>query len=553
MNPILKYLVFLLLGIFSNTLISQSTWSQFLGANGGIRTGFAFYKNNNGSDLTSPLSYYISGSANVKIGSIDLPFSITYRDHNYSFSRPYIHMGVSPTFKSTTFHIGYRNMTFSPYTLSGITFLGAGFESNPGKLRLAGMYGRFQNPYAQRDTIVFGSEQIPTYNRKGYAGKIGYGSNKNHVDLIYFRAYDDINSIDTELQPSAYDLRPQDNVGIGLNVQFRLSKRVDFKINSAASIFTNDANFDKITLDEEWEKKLNSFFNLNGSTRVSYAGDASININFNKYRTSFKYKRIAPFFNSLGSYFLQNDIEEYTFQLSGMISKPLRFNSTVGIQRNNLDNRRSAKMNRLIVSANIRYNPKGPFNASVQYNNFDITNQPTVIEENDSLKLVRVMRQIRVSPSYRIKGKNMDHNIGLAISRRGVSTTIFNTDRVTGNNYIALRYNTKYKPLNISFGGNLSYNKSELISSNRGRLGGNLNSRKQFMNKKLNLGINLGYYENSIDGKKEGNTLRSMLTSSYQIRKKQRINISVGYSSRSSSIGNKFNNIRGRVDYSLSL
>lgn len=78
-------------------------------------------------------------------------------------------------------HAGYRNVTFSPYTLADHTFLGGGVELNPGLLTSGAVYGRFNRAMS---SSIADPNIIPSFKSTGYAFKVGYGKSNNYVDLL---------------------------------------------------------------------------------------------------------------------------------------------------------------------------------------------------------------------------------------------------------------------------------------------------------------------------------------------------------------------------------
>ena len=111
---------------------------------GGLNAYAGFYTASGIAARNQPTPFGLSGAVTVSLpGGISLPFSAVLGNQGTSFRQPFNQFGVSPTYKWATVHAGYRNVSFSPFTLAGHTFLGGGVELNPGKLRLGAVYGRF--------------------------------------------------------------------------------------------------------------------------------------------------------------------------------------------------------------------------------------------------------------------------------------------------------------------------------------------------------------------------------------------------------------------------
>src|SRR5579872_5378174 len=132
-----------------------------------------YYNASGISGRRDPYSYIFSGNLNPTIYSISMPLNFTVSQQENSLSQPFHQFGISPHYKWITVHLGYRSISFSPYTLAGYTMLGAGFELHPGKFRAGFMYGRLN-----RATALDTSTQslVPvSFTRKAFAARIGYG------------------------------------------------------------------------------------------------------------------------------------------------------------------------------------------------------------------------------------------------------------------------------------------------------------------------------------------------------------------------------------------
>ena len=134
----------------------------------------------------------LSGRLNFSIFGVAVPLSGTITSQNSDFTQPYNRLSVRPSYKWAKAHIGYSNMTYSSYTLAGHTFLGGGLELNPKKIRFAASYGRFAT--AVPLDVPTNQPFVPSFDRFGYGGKIGYGDESNYIDFMYFTAEDRMDS-----------------------------------------------------------------------------------------------------------------------------------------------------------------------------------------------------------------------------------------------------------------------------------------------------------------------------------------------------------------------
>ncbi|HEX2970287.1 MAG TPA: hypothetical protein VHO46_14405, partial [Bacteroidales bacterium] len=113
--------------------------------NGGLSANQIFYDAAGSESRRKQYTYYLAGNLVFNLYGWSVPFSYTYSNQQSSFQQPFNQYGLHPRYKWITAHIGYSSMTFSPYTLNGHQFMGAGVELTPGsKFRFSAMYGRLQ-------------------------------------------------------------------------------------------------------------------------------------------------------------------------------------------------------------------------------------------------------------------------------------------------------------------------------------------------------------------------------------------------------------------------
>ena len=136
-----RFLLFLCLTL-SKVTYAQNVSTQAVKVSGGLNAYAGLYQASGIDARNQTTPFGLSGSVNVSLpGGVSLPFSMVLGNQGASFRQPFNQFGVSPTYKWAMVHAGYRNVQFSPFTLAGHTFLGGGFEINPGKLRLGAVYG----------------------------------------------------------------------------------------------------------------------------------------------------------------------------------------------------------------------------------------------------------------------------------------------------------------------------------------------------------------------------------------------------------------------------
>ena len=158
----------------------------------GLNLRLQAYQSDRPDPIQPGFAWYLSGSPVVEVYGLKMPFSFLLSNQQRSIQQPFNQFGLSPSYRWATLHLGFFNPQYSPFTLAGRRMLGVGTELNPGKFRFAASYGRFRkpiqfenNPTTATTFLLPGAE--PSYRQEGYAFKIGIGSPKNFVDLIYLK------------------------------------------------------------------------------------------------------------------------------------------------------------------------------------------------------------------------------------------------------------------------------------------------------------------------------------------------------------------------------
>lgn len=198
-----------------------------LSISGGVSLSQIFYGVSGIESRRDPYTYFASGNVNFSLYGWSVPVSFSISNQNTSFQQPFNQYSLHPTYKFVTAHIGYASMSYSPYTVSGHIFLGAGIDVVPeGKWKFSGLYGRFLK--AVELTSDSTGINTPAYERMGYGFKASYGSGGNQVDIILFHGEDDINSINP--LPDSIEVRPEENIVASIGASKILLKTLFLKL-----------------------------------------------------------------------------------------------------------------------------------------------------------------------------------------------------------------------------------------------------------------------------------------------------------------------------------
>lgn len=462
----------------------------------------------------SPFSYSITGSPVLSIYGITLPFTFYYSNEQSRFSQPFNQFGVSPYYKWAKFHLGYRNVHFSPYTLAGHTFLGVGVELNPGKIRFGAVYGRFQKAIAE-DTIlsvdsILYNQPIPSYSRKGYSVKVGVGSEKNYFDLIYFKGSDDLKSI--PYQPVRYDLSPAENAVFGMSSKFSLFKALTWKTDIGLSLYTIDTTAQGFEgTDMEQLDFLSAVITPNVSTQILTAGETSLLFKQKYYSLNMKYKRVDPDYKSMGIYYIQGNLEQYTFGSTIMVFKNKWItNGTIGIQHDNLYDKNAMNTGRTIGSCNMAINPNQKFGLNIQYSNYGISQRPSglIQDLSDTLTIHQISQSVSVMPRLSFINQKASHIFFVQLSYQGLrnKNLLNNMTSDMTSMMTTLNYNYMSMVSNLSISPSIFYNTTEIVSGVMKNIGLSMRIAKPFLENRIQDGLSISYNKNYFDKESNGYT-----------------------------------------------
>ncbi|MBK9959426.1 MAG: hypothetical protein IPP11_12940 [Chitinophagaceae bacterium] len=148
---------------------------------GNVNLQLDYYKANGISARQKEFSWLINGNPVLTVLGVDIPLSFVLSNFENKFYQPFNQFGISPKYKWATLHLGYRNLTYSNYTLAGHRILGAGFDLKPKNFRIGFMYGQLRRSASIDSSMNANPMYVrpaPTYKRLGMAAKLGYSFKK---------------------------------------------------------------------------------------------------------------------------------------------------------------------------------------------------------------------------------------------------------------------------------------------------------------------------------------------------------------------------------------
>jgi hypothetical protein len=524
---------------------------------GSINTRALFYSVKGIPARRQPFTYVVSGATDFNFYGFHVPVSFILSEQERSFRQPFNQFGLSPTYKWITLHGGYRNISFSPFTLDGYTMLGAGFELRPGKWHIGFMSGRLNRAVGANQ--VTGDLQPLSFSRKGIAGKVGYGNDTTNIMISFVKGKDDAKSINYKQDSLA--LAPAENLAFSVGGRIGFFKHFFIEAEAAASVYTKNTET-AATIDTTifaQQDVFASIMTINGSTELNKAIRAGFGYQHKTFGLSILYRRIDPEYQSMGAYFFQNDLENYTINPTLVLWKSrIRFNGSVGIQRDNLSGKKQQTSQRVISSANASVNFTQRFGIDFAYSNYATTQSPTAIQVNDSLRVAQTTQNFSFTPHYFIVNKAFSHVFTLSLNYMQLHDfSALNDQRNATAATGFFNYQITIVRTGVSVFTGLNYTSLETAQRNSGNRGVTIGGSKSFFNNRAQVRLTNSIIENE-QGSASNVLYTHGLSGSYRAGKHHAFNLNLNY------INNKgaaqvqeqggypaYQELRGEISYGL--
>ncbi len=333
---------------------------------GGLNYNGIFYNSDGINNRRPPYSWFFNGNVTVNILDVSLPFTYSYSNLSSSYTQPFNMAGCTPTYKWIKTYLGYTSMSFSNYTLAGHIFLGAGAELTPKNWKISAMYGRLKK--AIEYDAVTQSDELMSYQRMGYGAKVGYEKNGYGFNVIYFSAKDNPGSL--KFTPPNTNVLAQENTVVSINGKTKITKLFTLEAEYALSGLTRNLQSDALTSTPQINK-LPLIFSMNSTSQFFSAYKSSLGFTKNIFSLAVNYEYISPNYKTLGAYYFNNDLENFTLSPSLRLFKgKFNISGNAGYQHNNLDRSKFSTNKRFISSGNIAFMPNQKFSLNAMYSNF---------------------------------------------------------------------------------------------------------------------------------------------------------------------------------------
>lgn len=402
----MRFLIVILSFLYTQIALAQN--EKKLNIKGSATAQLRYYGASNNFGSRPPWVYNVRAQPVLYYGKWKIPTRIVVGNYQARF-RDFNRYGIAPERKDLKLYIGHSTLNWLPFVINSRPILGAGLEFTPSKW-ITGVFVGQINRSSVRDTFqnrIF----APAFSRQMAAVQFGYGDEQNQLVFNYLTATDRENSLDPA---SAIGIRPESNQVLGINGLKSLGN-LTFNGNIAFSALTKN----KLSTAQEFVNpgiaRIPSIFNkVNASTGYSAAYGAEISYAVqSKKSDSLKkspaliqliYDRIEPGYESMGLYFLVNDIERIRggFKWKDK-SQKFDFQANAGYEHNDLLNSQFLRNKRIIGGLVINYLPGQNWNHTLVLQNYSVRLLAETISLEDSLIINQINRVYSYTGSGRFR------------------------------------------------------------------------------------------------------------------------------------------------------
>ncbi len=555
MNSKLKYrilipiiLLFCCKNIISGQELENIAKQKPFKISGGFGFNYTSTNSNDSNQVPMPAYWGANLNLNLSIYGISIPVSAVLTNGKVNLNHSFNQFGISPHYKWITLHAGYRQYSYSPFTVSGQTLFGGGIELNLTKLRLGFFGGRLRKAL-QIDSSMMYQQDIPgsypmnittengtnyysaqpSFSRMAWGAKIGFGKESNFVDFIFFRGYDDVTSLTNE--NGLLNLKPEENVVLGINIFQRFFNHITFGLNGAASIYTYDTNVDVVDLEIPFIDMINKIIPIRSTTQVQWATEANFNISYPNFNILSSYKRAQPYFRSMGINSFMTDLNLITVQPSwSLFKQKMRFTNMLQFQSDNLNKYKQLTTKRLLLNSSVSYQVTNNFGVDFNYNANSISQLKASSLTADSIQSAQKSNSFTVSPRYIFNTDMVSDIISLVASvtdmqnnqLNGISNNIKNTYATLNNTFVI--FNGGW---NINAG--LNYNNAVTSQNALQSYGFIAGLSKALFENSFTISNNNTILFNKLDGISNGTTVSIDLNGVYNFLKRNTISAGFNY------------------------
>jgi hypothetical protein len=400
----------------------------------------------------------------------------------------------------------------------------------------------------------------------GYGFKAGYNTGQDFVDVTFFHAEDQINSIGSV--PDSLNILPQENFVVSIGAGKSFFTNFLLKAEIASSAISADTRASETEGSHPLAKakilytpRLSSSFYKAFKTSFDYQQDF--------FTVGIAYERIDPQYKTLGAYYFNSDLENITLNVTtSILQGQMNIAASAGSQHDNLDNSKVSTMRRTVGSLNVNYAPSQKLNLSASYSNFQTytnirsqfqtINQLTPYENLDTLNFTQLSQNATLTATYNFeRNENRKQNVNINLTVQDAADKQGGVKQNSGMKFY--NFNTAYamnivpSNMTVSVSFNASVNDGQGIDTKT--YGPVASVNRSFFDRKLRTTLSATYNNTYSNGQHINKIVNCRLGGTVSIKKKHNINLSAVAVNRENRIegGSKsFTEFTGTLGYSYS-
>lgn len=484
----------------------------------------------------------LNANYTIQVGKyFSLPFGIHISNRKKTYNLPELpqesfvayvqnprnNVHIDPTYKWVKLHLGTHTPQYSTLTSGDQQVFGAGFELTPGKFILSGNYGKSQT--AIEPDSAFNVQGA--YRRDLMGARIGFGKvNGSKFTLNFVKVKDDASSV----VEKPIGLDPVEGVTFSPLLEFKIGKKIKFKTETAASIFTRNTNSDTLIFDEPIIESVSQFITINAWTRADVAHQTSIDYQLKNFSLGGEVKYVGPGYMPAGYYAMETDYLDYKVNTSiKMKNQKINLRGTIGLRENNVQKTIIQTTQRIIGAASLNVKFTKAFSVRASYTNFGMNNN-----SSDYFQRVEyVNNSISVKPTLNIKRDNIRHQIAAGWKKglyKQYDVKVLDFTNRTTQSFNA-NYRATLKSIPLQFGVNGLYVENHSTISDFDMLNFGINFGYKLLQKSLKPSLSITYSKVQRTGYTANQRINTKLKLKYKINKK--LNIKMAYSLNKNDYG----------------
>jgi hypothetical protein len=490
-----------------------------------------FYSTEGRDAYRSPFTYIFTGSPTVSIYGMDFPVQIRISEQERDFRQPMNRIGLSPYYKWAKLHLGYQSLQYSKYTLNGHALTGIGFEVTPGNWNINYMRGTLLSAISPNDFVEDLEFKVqPTYKRTGQFLKLGYGTEKSALALVFVDAADISNSLPDSI--NGFSITPAENNIISLVGNHEITKGLVIDAEYAQSAYTDNANSEALESTPQSAGIVGLIADRKNSTDIRSALEANIRYRGKVFSGKINYQRIDPNYNSMGAYFFLNDVEKISFDPSVKVGNgKINIAGSLGFQKNNLDQQKDRQTTRSIGSLRTQIRPFSNYNISLTYSNFGIAQSVMSTSMNPQEEVSQVTKNIGINQSFQWINNSQMHNALINIQKQSLNDQNPNTAIFSDYDNLTIfgTYSFNYMPSRTGFTATYTFSEFENNTFSTVYEGPNFSIQQSLLKNKIRVSLTQSFLSNSRDSELIRKIRKTTLRLSLNLMQSHKISIRSHY------------------------